>query len=134
MVHRALMGSVERFFAILTEHYAGAFPVWLAPIQARLISIGDRQTAYCDEVAAQLTAAGFGSTPTPAAKLEQKIRQAQLEKVPFMLVCGDRRSRPGGGGADPRRAPSYRPWPSTPSSSTSGRRRHPRGAAGPTAA
>jgi threonyl-tRNA synthetase len=91
MVHRALMGSVERFFAVLTEHYAGAFPVWLAPVQARVISIGERQTDYCEQVAATLTKAGFRvDTHTGSDKLGAKIRQAQLEKVPFMLVCGDK--------------------------------------------
>ena len=91
MVHRALMGSVERFFAVLTEHYAGAFPVWLAPVQARVISIGERQTEYVEEAAAKLRAAGFRvDTHTGGDKLGAKIRQAQLEKVPFMLVCGDK--------------------------------------------
>ena len=91
MVHRALMGSVERFFAVLTEHYAGAFPVWLAPVQARVISIGERQTAYVEEVAARLREAGFRvDTHTGGDKLGAKIRQAQLEKIPFMLVCGDK--------------------------------------------
>ncbi len=91
MVHRALLGSMERFFAVLTEHYAGAFPVWLAPVQARVISIGDRQEAYVNEVAAVLKQAGFRvDTHTGGEKLGAKIRQAQLEKIPFMLVCGDK--------------------------------------------
>jgi threonyl-tRNA synthetase len=91
MVHRALLGSMERFFAVLTEHYAGAFPVWLAPVQARVISIGDRQEAYVAEVAEVLTKRGFRvDTHTGGEKLGAKIRQAQLEKVPFMLVCGDK--------------------------------------------
>ncbi len=91
MVHRALMGSVERFFGVLTEHYVGAFPIWLAPIQARVISIGDRQEAYVDEVAAALKRRGFRiDTHVGGEKLGAKIRQAQLEKIPFMLVCGDR--------------------------------------------
>jgi threonyl-tRNA synthetase len=91
MVHRALLGSMERFFAVLTEHYAGAFPVWLAPVQARVISIGDRQEAYVAEVAEVLTRRGFRiDTHTGGEKLGAKIRQAQLEKIPFMLVCGDK--------------------------------------------
>ena len=91
MVHRALLGSMERFFAVLTEHYAGAFPVWLAPVQARVISIGDRQEAYVNEVAEVLTKRGFRvDTHAGGEKLGAKIRQAQLEKVPFMLVCGDK--------------------------------------------
>jgi threonyl-tRNA synthetase len=91
MVHRALLGSMERFFAVLTEHYAGAFPVWLAPIQARVISIGDRQAPYVAEVAEILTKAGFRvDTHADGEKLGAKIRDAQLQKIPFMLVCGDK--------------------------------------------
>ncbi|HET9624549.1 MAG TPA: threonine--tRNA ligase [Kofleriaceae bacterium] len=91
MVHRALLGSMERFFAVLTEHYAGAFPVWLAPVQARVISIGDRQEPYINEVAEILSKRGFRvDTHGGGEKLGAKIRQAQLEKVPFMLVCGDK--------------------------------------------
>ena len=96
MVHRALLGSMERFFAVLTEHYAGAFPVWLAPVQARVIAISDKQTAYVEEVAGKLTAAGFRvDTHTGSDKLGAKIRQAQLEKIPFMLVCGDKEVEAG---------------------------------------
>jgi threonyl-tRNA synthetase len=91
MVHRALLGSMERFFGVLTEHYVGAFPVWLAPVQARVISIGDRQTPYVEEVAGILRQAGFRvDTHTGGEKLGAKIRAAQLEKIPFMLVCGDK--------------------------------------------
>jgi threonyl-tRNA synthetase len=91
MVHRALLGSIERFFGVLTEHYVGAFPAWLAPVQARVISIGDRQAPYVEEVAAILRQAGFRvDTHTGGEKLGAKIRAAQLEKIPFMLVCGDK--------------------------------------------
>jgi threonyl-tRNA synthetase len=91
MVHRALLGSIERFFGVLTEHYVGAFPVWLAPVQARVISIGDRQEAYVNEIADILKKRGFRvDTHTGGEKLGAKIRQAQLEKVPYMLVCGDK--------------------------------------------
>jgi threonyl-tRNA synthetase len=91
MVHRALLGSMERFFGVLTEHYVGAFPVWLAPIQARVISIGDRQNDYVEEVAGILRKSGFRiDTHSGGEKLGAKIRQAQLEKIPFMLVCGDK--------------------------------------------
>jgi threonyl-tRNA synthetase len=91
MVHRALLGSIERFFGVLTEHYVGAFPVWLAPIQARVISIGDRQNDYVEEVAGILRGKGFRiDTHSGGDKLGAKIRQAQLEKIPFMLVCGDK--------------------------------------------
>jgi threonyl-tRNA synthetase len=76
---------------VLTEHYVGAFPVWLAPVQARVISIGDRQGPYVEEVAEILRKAGFRvDTHTGGEKLGAKIRAAQLEKVPFMLVCGDK--------------------------------------------
>jgi len=91
MVHRALLGSMERFFGVLTEQYVGAFPVWLAPVQARVISIGDRQAPYVEEVAEILRTAGFRiDTHAGGEKLGAKIRQAQLEKIPFMLVCGDK--------------------------------------------
>jgi threonyl-tRNA synthetase len=91
MVHRALLGSIERFFGILTEHYVGAFPVWLAPIQARVISIGDRQEPYVNEIADILKKRGFRvDTHAGGEKLGAKIRQAQLEKIPYMLVCGDK--------------------------------------------
>jgi threonyl-tRNA synthetase len=91
MVHRALLGSIERFFGVLTEHYVGAFPVWLAPIQARVISIGDRQEPYVNEIAEILKKRGFRvDTHAGGEKLGAKIRQAQLEKIPYMLVCGDK--------------------------------------------
>lgn len=84
------MGSIERFFAVLTEHYAGAFPVWLAPLQARIVTVADRHEAWAEEAAAVLAARGFRvDTDTSADKLGAKIRKAQLEKIPFMLVCGD---------------------------------------------
>jgi threonyl-tRNA synthetase len=91
MVHRALLGSIERFFGVLVEHYAGAFPAWLAPVQARVIAIGDRQEAYVREVADILGKRGFRvDTHTGGEKLNAKIRDAQLAKIPFMLVCGDK--------------------------------------------
>jgi threonyl-tRNA synthetase len=91
VIHRAPLGSHERFVAYLTEHYAGAFPVWLAPVQARVIAVGDRQEAYVGEVADVLTRRGFRvDTHAGGEKLGAKIRQAQLEKIPFMLVCGDK--------------------------------------------
>ena len=91
MVHRALLGSMERFFGVLTEHYVGAFPVWLAPVQARVIAVGDRQEAYVGEVATALKSHGFRiDMHFGGEKLGAKIRQAQLEKIPFMLVCGDK--------------------------------------------
>jgi len=91
MLHRALLGSIERFFAILVEHYAGAFPFWLAPLQARVITISEKQDAWALEAEKTLAEAGFRvDSDLSADKLGAKIRRAQLEKVPYMLVCGDR--------------------------------------------
>src|SRR5580692_3135642 len=91
MVHRALYGSIERFFGILLEHYAGAFPVWLAPVQAIVLPITDRQNEYAREVAEKLKAAGVRVTVDDRSeKVNLKIRDAQLQKVPYMLVVGGR--------------------------------------------
>jgi len=96
MVHRALFGSVERFFGILVEHYAGAFPVWLAPVQATVLPITDKQTAYAHEVAAKLGAAGVRVTVDERnEKVNAKIREAQLQKIPYMLVVGGREAESG---------------------------------------
>ncbi len=94
MCHRALYGSIERFFGILIEHYAGAFPVWLAPIQAIVMPITDRQAEYAKTVHARLIAAGIRSTlDDRKEKVNLKIREAQLQKVPYMLVIGDREAQ-----------------------------------------
>jgi threonyl-tRNA synthetase len=96
MVHRALYGSVERFFGILTEHYAGAFPVWLAPVQAAVLPITDRQIEYARSVKDILDAAGIRVTVDDRnEKVNLKIREAQMQKVPFMLVIGDREAQSG---------------------------------------
>jgi threonyl-tRNA synthetase len=96
MVHRALYGSIERFFGILIEHYAGAFPVWLAPVQATVLPITDRQTAYAKSVQQELEAAGIrASVDDRSEKVNLKIREAQLQKVPYMLVVGDREQESG---------------------------------------
>ncbi|MDZ4801050.1 MAG: threonine--tRNA ligase [Bryobacteraceae bacterium] len=96
MVHRALYGSIERFFGILIEHYAGAFPVWLAPVQAIVLPITDRQTAYAQQVHKQLVAAGIRATiDDRSEKVNLKIREAQLQKIPYMLVVGDREAESG---------------------------------------
>jgi len=96
MVHRALYGSVERFFGILVEHYAGAFPVWLAPVQAVVLPITDRQIEYANKVKAQLAAKGIRVTlDDRKEKVNLKIREAQLQKIPFMLVVGDREAEGG---------------------------------------
>jgi len=91
MIHRALMGSLERFFGIMLEHYGGAFPVWLAPVQARVCSIADRHQDYVRRVAGKLRQQGLRvDTDLRSDKINAKIRNAQLEKIPYMLVVGDR--------------------------------------------
>ena len=96
MVHRALYGSVERFFGTLIEHYAGAFPVWLAPVQAVVMPITDRQQEYAQKVYAKLEGAGLRvHLDDRKEKVNLKIREAQLQKVPYMLVVGDREAEAG---------------------------------------
>jgi threonyl-tRNA synthetase len=96
MVHRALYGSVERFFGILIEHYAGAFPVWLAPVQAIVLPITDRQLEYARQVVERLKQAGIRvSLDDRSEKVNLKIREAQLQKIPYMLVVGDREAQNG---------------------------------------
>jgi threonyl-tRNA synthetase len=91
MIHRALMGSLERFFGVLIEHYAGAFPVWLAPVQARILNITDAQLGYVEELFQELRRAGVRvEKDTRNEKLNYKIREAQVQKVPYMLVVGDK--------------------------------------------
>ena len=91
MVHRALFGSVERFFGVLVEHFAGAFPLWLAPVQVAVLPITDRINEYAESVAARLRDAGFRvETNTRSDKIGAKIRDAQMQKVPFMLILGDK--------------------------------------------
>ena len=89
MIHRALFGSIERFFAILTEHYAGAFPVWLAPVQAKLIPVAEPFNEYLEDVARQLRAAGVRvEVDVTDERFPKKIRTASKEKVPFVLIAG----------------------------------------------
>ena len=96
MVHRALLGSLERFFGILIEHYAGAFPLWLAPEQVRLLPITDKQLAFANDVAARLRAADIRVTvDTNSEKVGAKIRRAQMDKVPVMAVVGGREADAG---------------------------------------
>jgi threonyl-tRNA synthetase len=96
MVHRALYGSVERFFGILLEHYAGAFPLWLAPVQAVVLPITDKQLDYARLVHGRLVQAGIRATlDDRKEKVNLKIREAQLQKVPFMLVAGGREAESG---------------------------------------
>jgi threonyl-tRNA synthetase len=96
MVHRALLGSLERFFALLVEHYAGAFPVWLMPVQAMLIPIADRHNAYAEQVVDQLKRAGIrAEADLSSDRMGAKIRSAQMTKIPYMLVIGDREVEAG---------------------------------------
>jgi threonyl-tRNA synthetase len=91
MVHRALFGSIERFFGVLVEHYAGVFPLWLAPVQVAVLPITDRINEYAELVARELRVAGLRvEVNTRSEKIGAKIRDAQMQKVPFMLVLGDR--------------------------------------------
>jgi threonyl-tRNA synthetase len=91
MVHRALFGSIERFFGVLIEHYAGAFPLWLAPVQVAVLPITDRINDYASEIAADLRSAGFRvEANLKSDKIGAKIRDAQINKVPYMLVLGDK--------------------------------------------
>ncbi len=96
MIHRVVFGSIERFIGILTEHYAGAFPLWLSPVQAKILTITDRQNGYAHEVAQKLTAAGIrAEVDDRNEKIGYKIRAAQTEKVPYMLVLGDKEMEEG---------------------------------------
>jgi threonyl-tRNA synthetase len=112
MIHRALMGSFERFIGILVEHYAGEFPLWLAPVQAAVLPIADRHLDYARETAARLTEAGLRvEVDERSESIGKKIREAEVLKVPYMLVVGDqeqeagavavRRHREGDQGAEP---------------------------------
>src|SRR5215213_8991405 len=106
VIHRAIFGSFERFIAMLIEHYAGAFPLWLAPVQMAILPLADRHLAWSEMVRTQLADAGFRmQLDSRVEKIGYKIREAQLQKVPYMLVIGDReaaeetvavRSRAGG--------------------------------------
>ena len=96
MIHRALLGSMERFMGVLIEHYAGAFPLWLAPVQAVVIPIADRHSEYAGKVADDLRASGFRTEVDDRnEKTGYKIREAQLQKIPYMLVVGDREQEAG---------------------------------------
>ncbi len=96
MIHRALMGSLERFIGVLIEHYAGAFPLWLAPEQARLMNITDDQSEYCQRIFADLRSAGIRiGQDLRNEKLNYKIREAQMMKVPYMLIIGEREKEDG---------------------------------------
>ena len=96
MIHRALFGSIERFFGVLIEHYAGAFPLWLAPVQVAVLPITDRINEYADKITSELRSAGFRvESNTISDKIGAKIRDAQMQKVPYMLVLGDKELEEG---------------------------------------
>ncbi len=91
MIHRVVLGSIERFIGVITEHFAGAFPAWLAPVQVKILPVTDRAADYCNNVAAKLDEAGFRvEVDHRNEKIGKKIREAQLSKIPYMLVVGDR--------------------------------------------
>ena len=96
MIHRTVLGSLERFIGILTEHFAGAFPLWLAPVQVMVLPITDRTRDYAQSVADMLLDAGFrAETDFRSEKIGYKIREAQLQKIPYMLVLGDKEAENG---------------------------------------
>jgi threonyl-tRNA synthetase len=96
VIHRAIFGSIERFIAILIEHFAGAFPLWIAPRQVSLLPIADRHVDYARQVQQQVAAAGLRvELDDRHEKINYKIREAQLKKVPYMLVIGDREAAEG---------------------------------------
>ncbi len=96
MIHRVVFGSIERFIGVITEHYAGAFPVWLSPVQVKVMPITDRTAGYAKEVAAKLEALGVRvETDLRNEKIGYKIREAQMQKIPYMLVLGDREAEAG---------------------------------------
>ena len=91
MIHRVVFGSVERFLGIITEHFGGAFPVWLAPVQVRVMNITDRSAEYAENVVAKLKAQGVrAEVDLRNEKIGYKIREAQGQKIPYMLVVGDK--------------------------------------------
>jgi threonyl-tRNA synthetase len=96
MIHRALFGSIERFFGVLTEHYAGAFPPWLAPVQVRGIPVAEAFTPYLEEVIKEMRKSGIrAEIDSSDDRMQKKIRNAQAEKIPFMLIAGEEDQKSG---------------------------------------
>jgi threonyl-tRNA synthetase len=90
MIHRALFGSIERFFGVLTEHYAGAFPPWLAPVQVVGIPVADTFSDYLQDVITKMKAAGIrAELDSSDDRMQKKVRNAQMQKVPYMLIAGE---------------------------------------------
>ncbi len=96
MIHRVLLGAIERFFGVLIEHYGGDFPVWLAPVQVRVMSISEKHADYAERVHQMLSSAGIRSElDERPATIGYKIREAETEKVPYMAICGRREAESG---------------------------------------
>jgi threonyl-tRNA synthetase len=96
MIHRALFGSIERFFGVLTEHYAGAFPPWLAPVQVRGIPVAEAFVPYLAEVIQEMKRVGIrAEIDSSDDRMQKKIRNAQAEKIPFMLIAGEEDQKSG---------------------------------------
>jgi threonyl-tRNA synthetase len=103
MIHRALFGSIERFFGILVEHYAGAFPVWLSPLQARVLPVAGEHEPYAFRIADRLRAEGFRADVEDASeKLGNRVRKAKTQKIPYVLVVGDDDVAAGSVAVNPR--------------------------------
>ncbi len=96
MIHRVVLGSIERFIGIITEHYAGAFPVWLAPVQVRVLTITDRANEAAEKVAAALDAAGLRvEKDLRNEKIGKKIAEGRSQKIPYLLILGDKEAESG---------------------------------------
>jgi len=96
MIHRVVLGSIERFIGVITEHFAGAFPVWLAPVQVKVMPITDRCAEYATQIADRLNELGMrAETDLRNEKIGYKIREAQVQKLPYMLVVGDKEAENG---------------------------------------
>ena len=94
MIHRVAFGSIERFIGILIEHFAGAFPTWLAPVQVKVLPISDKYMDYANKVLDELNAAGVrAEVDSRAEKIGYKIREAQMQKIPYMLVVGEKEQK-----------------------------------------
>ena len=104
LIHRALFGSFERFIGIITEHFAGAFPVWLAPVQVKVLPISDSQKEYAEKITERLASKGIRvELDDRQEKIGYKIREAQLQKVPYMLILGDKEKESGNVGVRSRK-------------------------------
>ncbi len=112
MIHRALLGSFERFMGVLVEHYGGAFPVWLAPVQVRVLPIADRHAVYAQEVHRRLVDAGLrAEVDESKERISHKVRQGQIEHIPYMLVVGDKEAGSGQAAVRSRAAGDLGPMP-----------------------